>query len=219
MALGDQTDIQRRLTSLLPRGWFADDAPVLSTFLQGFAASLNFAFNLLSEVRRQSRIKTATGASLDLIAWDFLGPRLLRKPNQTDAAFRAQILASVLRPRSTRQAIIQALTDLTQRTPGLVEVWRPADVGAYGVAGLAYSVAGTYGSLALANTVFVTAFRPKGDSFSGLGGYRTVGGYCSGTLAYGQASLITSGITDQDIYAAVESVRPVSTTLWVAISS
>ena len=34
MALGDQTDIQRRLTSLLPRGWFADDNMVVTAAKQ-----------------------------------------------------------------------------------------------------------------------------------------------------------------------------------------
>ena len=68
-----------RLRSVLPTGWFPQSpppplpsaTPVLDGLLSGLGAAWSFCFDLLGETALQSRIGTATGGFLDLIAIDF----------------------------------------------------------------------------------------------------------------------------------------------------
>lgn len=91
MATGDQTDIFRRIKALLPQ-WFSDNTPVLDALLCGFAYATAFVYVLIAYAARQTRIKTATDGWLDMIAADFFGASLLRKPGQSDASFRGASL-------------------------------------------------------------------------------------------------------------------------------
>ena len=71
--VGDQNDFIARLKALLPRGWFAETAPVLTGTLAGLSAALAQVYGLISYARLQTRIVTATDAFLDLISFDFFG--------------------------------------------------------------------------------------------------------------------------------------------------
>lgn len=213
----------------LPRSWFAsDDIPVLRGLLNGLAAPLSWIYQLYAYTLLQMRIGTATGAWIDRISYDFLGNRLPRKKYvdpftgvqtsaENDDTYRARVKAEIMRPRQTRAAIVQALEDLTGKTPQIFEPWNPGDCGAYGMGMMGYGVAGCYGSLELANQIFVTALRPQGSGVPG------VGGYGQGQIAYGQTgeyiddSQITGPVTDADIYAAVAGVKAGGMTAWVAI--
>jgi hypothetical protein len=173
--MGAPEQFVARLRAALPRGWFADRAPVLEAVLAGFADGWARLYALLAYVRRQGRIGSAEGAMLDLIAGDFFGPWLRRRTGQGDDAFRAAIGRELLRERATRGALAAALTDLTGRAPAIFEPSRPADTGAWGMA-LGYGVAGGgaaggYGSLALPFQCFVTAWRPAGAGIAGVAGY------------------------------------------------
>jgi hypothetical protein len=68
MAMGDQSDFTSRLLRLLPIGWFPSAAPRLNAALQGAAAALSAAFAMLTFVRAQTRVQTASGSFLDLIS-------------------------------------------------------------------------------------------------------------------------------------------------------
>src|SRR5260364_357770 len=63
-----------RFKSLLPR-WFGDQTPVLDALLHGLAATARHAHRLIEYARLQTRLQTATGGWLDLIAADSLGMR------------------------------------------------------------------------------------------------------------------------------------------------
>lgn len=131
MATGDLNDLRSRIKATLPR-WFADSSPILDAVLSGAAQALSFVYSLYLYAQMQTRIKTATDGWLDLIAGDFFGTRILRRANQSDASFRAIIIANLFRERATRTALIQVLTDLTGRAPVLIEPQQPGDTGAYG---------------------------------------------------------------------------------------
>ncbi|MGR2662492.1 hypothetical protein ACUXVY_12960 [Chromobacterium haemolyticum] len=220
MATGDQQDMFSRLKSLLPP-WFNDNNPVLDALLWGAAQALAWSFSLYLFAKLQTRIKTGTGGWLDMISLDFFGSSLPRGTGASDASYRNRILINLVRERGTRYAITKVLTDLTGRAPLIFEPSRPADTGAYGVGqSLGYGMAGGYGSLVMPYQALVTAFRPLNQGFPNIAGYgSSTGGYSQGSQAdYASMSQI-SAVTDADIVAAVEAVRPISTTVWMRISS
>ena len=222
MAIGDQQDFFKRIKALLPR-WFGDaESPILDAVLQGLAWASSFVHTLFAYAKLQTRILTATDGWLDMIAADYFGNALLRAANQSDASFRARIIINMFRERGTRQAIVKVLEDLTGRTPLIFEPMRPADTGGYGEPrGLAYGMAGGYGSMLLPYQGFVTAFRPTGSGIPLIAGYGiSTGGYGRPSrAAYGSMGMIQGAVTDADIYAAVDSVKPAGTIVWTAISS
>lgn len=159
---GDAEDFVSRLKLTLPAGWFADDAPLLSGLLAGMGASWAGLFGLLGEVRLQSRVATATGQFLDLACRDFFGGRLARWGGETDPGLRARVARTMRRERGTRAGLIAAAAEAGYAAR-VFEPARPADTGAYNVAsGLAWGVAGGWGSLAmpLECLVTVTAVAP-----------------------------------------------------------
>lgn len=220
MAVGDQNDVYRRLRGYLPR-WFPDESqsPVITGLLQGLAYTASFIYSLLSYARLQTRIKSATDGWLDMIAADFFGSMLLRAANQSDDSFRGRILINLFRERATRAGLIRVLQDLTGRTPVVIEPTRPADTGAYGGPLLGYGYAGAYGSLSMPFQAFVIAFRPAGTGIPNIAGYGvSTGGYSTPSQAsYASLSMIQGGVSDADIYAAIDSVKPVATIVWTSI--
>lgn len=209
-----------RIQRLIPNGWFTVGAsPLLDGMLAGIANTLAFLYSMLVYLRLQARISTATDGWLDLIAVDFFGNKLFRAVNQSDDSFRARIIASILRERGTRNAVIDILTQLTGRTPMVFEPQRPLDTGVYGGPGLAYGTVGGYGSVVLPYQSFVTAFRPVGQGIPNIAGYGIpTGAYSTGSQAeYASLSMI-QGITDADLFSAIDSVRPAGYTIWAKIS-
>ncbi len=173
--LGSTGDIAARLRAALPLHWFADDAPVLGAVLDGLGAGWARLYDMLQFVRRQSRIGSAEGAMLDMVATDFFGAWLGRRPGQGDDPFRAAVLRELLRERATRAGLAAALADLTGRPPDIFEPSRPADTGAWGIA-LGYNAAGGYGSLALPFQCFVRVRRPTGAGIANVAGYEWLRG-------------------------------------------
>ena len=205
-----------RLRQVLPSRWFGDDAPVLSAVLAGIGAVWSAIYDQIAFVRLQTRLATATGAFLDIAALDFLGGRLVRRPGEPDVNFSGRIRQEIVRPRATRGALIQLLTDLTGQPFRVFEPARPADTGGYGVGGVGYGVAGGWGSLETPYQVFVDAQRPKGAGVPNSGGYGVGMGYGVGGGQYiGPDSL--QGFTDAEFYDAIESVLPSGVTAWVRL--
>lgn len=222
MAVGDQQDIYRRLRGYLPP-WFGDEAdtPVINGLLQGLAFGAAYVYSLIGYARLQTRIKTATDGWLDMIAADFFGDDLLRVANQSDDSFRARILINLFRERATRAGLIRVLEDLTGRTPVVIEPTRPADTGAYAAPNSGYRLAGAYGSLSMPFQAFVIAYRPTGAGIPNVAGYGVpMGAYATPSQAeYASLSMIQGAVTDDAIYDAIDSVKPVATIVWTAITS
>ena len=218
-----------RLKGVLPSRWFGENTPVLDTLLGAMARSWAWAYGNLMYIQVQTRISTATGSWLDLIAGDFFGGRIGRKPSQSDNKFRQSIQSEVFRERGTRKALYSALVELTGQPPIIFEPANCGDTGAYGAAppsdfpgagGAGYGCAGGWGSLVLPFQTFVTAFRPRNAGIAAISGWNNGGGgYGVGAVAYCDPASIQDLVTDADISSTIASVAPISTTIWVRIQS
>lgn len=227
---GDLLNMLARLKMALPSRWFADSSPNLDGTLTGLAWGWTWIYSMLTYAAKQTRIITATDFWLEMIAKDFFGTRLNRGTGQSDSAFRLRIIRELTRERGTRAAVVATLTDLTGRTPQLLEPTRVMDTGAYGNragagGGLAWGSAGSWGSLALPFQCFITAYRPTGSgiaSVSGWGGGASasaIGGYGSGSIEYASLDMVQGHVTDADIYKAIADVMPITSIGWTRISN
>ena len=217
MAVGDAPDFLSRLRSQIPRGWLPDDSPVADGVMSGLAAAWAVLWSGLVYVRQQTRIATATGGNLDVIALDVFGLRIGRRDNEEDGSFRGRIRRELLRPKATRAALAAALTDLTGFEPKIFEPANASDTGGYGV-GMGYGVAGAYGSRVLPFQALVTAFRPPRDGTPGVDGYGGyLGGYGVGALVYSPGAAV--GTVDQEIRDTVLSTIPAATVVWLRITN
>lgn len=162
------SEMRRRIVSLLPPGWFATSAtPIKDAVVAGLASSFLWIRSLNIYAQAQTRLGTATGYWLDIAAWDFFGNRLLRRRGEADTALRGRVLKKLFRPRVTRAALVESLTDLTGIAPDVFEPWNPGDCGAYNTGTLAYG--------------------GPADLHPVLTGYGEVyGGYGVGSISYGQ---------------------------------
>lgn len=85
-----------------------------------------------------------------------------------------------------------------------------------------YGVAGGYGSLLLPYQAFVTAFRPRSNvGIANVAGYGiSTGGYSQASQAeYASMTMVSGGVTDSDIFAAIDAVKPAGTIVWTRISN
>jgi hypothetical protein len=84
-----------------------------------------------------------------------------------------------------------------------------------------YSSVGAYGSVLLQYQAFVIAYRPAGAGIPYVAGYgSSPGGYSQASRAeYADLSLTQNTVSDADIYAAIDSVKPAGTIIWTNISS
>ncbi len=76
---GDTNDMLARLKLVLPARWFSDTTPILDALLTGLASAWSGLYALLSYVRSQGRIATASGIFLDIASTDYLGDALPRR--------------------------------------------------------------------------------------------------------------------------------------------
>jgi hypothetical protein len=216
---GDTNDVLARIRAVLPARWFPDATPLLDGVVSGLADAGAWLHALLGNVKLQTRLATATGGFLDMIAGDYFGARVRRRAGQGDVAFRARIETELLRERGTRPALVAVLADLTGRAPLIFEPARPADTRAWGVA-LGYGVAGGWGSLMLPFQCFVTAFRPLGQGIGAVNGWGAgAGGWGTGVVGYGSMGQASGDIGDADIMAAIAGVMPVAAIAWTQISN
>ena len=226
MATGDTSDFLSRIKAVMPRGWFPDSTPILDGVLSGCAAGWSFCYAMIAFVRLQARRLTASGVFLDMLAFDFFRTFIVRRTNETDAAFSKRIGLEMFREKGTRAGLIKALTDLTGRAPAVFEPRYPLDTGGYGVTGaMGYGAAGGYGSLLLPFQFFVTAYRPLGvgvasvAGFGGSGFYGMPGGYGVGAVEYATPSMFAAPVSDQDILNTINDVKPAATIAWTRIKS
>jgi hypothetical protein len=217
--IGDRDDMASRMRAVLPARWFGDAAPVLDGVLGGMGEMWSRVHALLQRAVRQTRLATADGAFVDMIAQDFFGRGLRRRLGEADDPYRVRIAAELLRERGTRHAVVAALEDLTGRLPVVFEPARPADTGGWGRGG-AYGSAGGWGSLDLPMQCFVTAFRPAGQGIRAVAGWGDASGaWGGGALKYASLTEIAGQVTDADIAGAVAGVMPVASIAWLRISS
>jgi hypothetical protein len=217
--VGDTNDFLSRLKMVLPTGWFADTTPVLDAVLTGFAGVWSQIFSLIGFVKAQSRIATAAGIFLDIAAVDYLGVALPRRSAESDSSYSLRIRLNLLMPKATRASVVQAIVNLTGRSPNIFEPLNPTDTGGYNSL-MGYNSVGGYGSFNLPYQFFVTAYRPNDMPINNTGAYCIgPGGYGAAPMSFSSVQEFTGTVTDADIYAAISSVLPVSTIAWTNISN
>jgi hypothetical protein len=220
MTTGDIANFETRFAGLLPPSWFDEPTPVKDAVVAGFAGPLSWDYSLYVYTLLQARIKTATGVWLDRIAYDFCGTRLPRRAGESDTLYRARIIAEILRPRVTRAGISQALSDLTGKTPVIIEFWNTGDVGAWDIGNVGFDVAGMWGDTTYNNQIFVTAYRPEGEGFANVAGYdNPATGWDIGTTEFVDLTTISAVVKDSDIYNAVAQTVSAGKVGWTAIES
>lgn len=219
---GDDEDMLARQAAVLPP-WFGTPG-ILPVFLRVAMAMSSrigaWLFALIAYAKAQTRIATATDGWLDLIAWDFFGTRVRRKPHQTDDAFRRRIQAEMFRPRATRPAMAAMLRDLTGNEPRIFEPNRPADTGGIGIpSGLAIGVSGAIGSIIAPGNVFIDVYRnpEAGIPYAAGIGASTGGIGVPSRAVIASLDEIRGALRDEDVYAAIEATRPVGITIWVRL--
>lgn len=225
MEQGDEENIALRLRSVLPPSWFASSTdlqanPVLAAVLAMPARALSWIYGVITFTKLQTRLATATGGWLDLLAWDFLRGAVRRRTGQSDEAFRSRIRAEILRPRATRPAMRSMLLELTGREPTIVEPQRPSDTGAYGGPRIGYGVAGRYGSISLPKQVFIDVYRDVTAGIPRVNGYGfPAGGYGVGRSQWTPIDAVRSDISDDEILAAIVANKPAGVTVWVRVGA
>ena len=224
--IGDAVDILSRVKRLIPRRWFAWVAPYRDAVLGGLAASSSWCYGLIGYARAQSRISTAYGIWLDIIAYDYLGLFLTRN-GAADDAFRTIIRATILQERVTRNGMVAAVTVISGAAPWVFEPWNTFDTGAYSgsrasgspqYGSMGYGVGhGGYGNMNLPGQVFMNVIRGYPGGIPNVDGYANpVGGWGAGSIEYTGALGLT-GITNDMIYRLISMTKPTGTTCWVSI--
>lgn len=210
----------QRLLQLLPP-WFGSVKPVITALLSGIGTALDNFQGLLTYVKLQLRIRTATDGFLDLIAGDYVGERLTRNPGESDNSFRSRVLTALFAPVVTRPAILARLKTLTGRDATIFEPGNPEDTGGYTLGGCGYGVAGGWGSVSMPCQFFIYPKRPSIAGIPYVGGYgSSVGGYSTASQAeYADIDSSTQGATDTAIYALIDKIRAAGVTAWVQISN
>lgn len=222
--IGDQADFVKRIKATLPLGWFSESNEILDSVLSGIGSAWSWLYSLIALVSEQTRIGTASGVWLELVAKDYFGLRLLRYSRESDNHYRQRILAAVLRERTTRTSMAQAVLDLTGRLPKVFEPGRCADTGGYGlspgsVGGLGYNTIGGWGNLNLPFQCFITAYRPIGTGIGTVTGWGcSGGGYGVGNVEYANIALMEGTVSDVEILSAISENLPVATIAWTRIT-
>ncbi len=221
--IGDQSDMVARLRAVLPNRWFPDATPILDGVLAGLGQAASWVYSLVGYARQQTRIATATGGWLDLVAQDCFGPRLVRALGESDSALRARIDLELLRPRTTRAALVKQIADLTGNQPAVFEPMRPADTGCWGgflaYGGTGVAGAGGWGSLEMPFQCFVIAYRAPSGGVPGVACYGGgPGGYGVGAIEYADAAMVTGSAQDAAIMAAIAGVMPACGIAWTRLA-
>ena len=148
---------------------------------------------------------------LDAIANDFFGDNLTRRPDETDNNFRNRILANVMKPKATRQAMLNALIALVTPAfeqagiplvpPQIYEGWYPFDNGGYNdFQALAFGTpggnpppngVGAYGT-GDAYVASITVFLPLENKLAGYPGFLTQGESINWGAGFGDPSITES---------------------------
>jgi hypothetical protein len=221
-----QQDIFLRIKETLPARWFGEETPILDSVVNCLSAGWVGLFNLLNYTQMQTRISTAFGEWLDLIARDFFRHRIKRRQRETDASFRSRIFQELLRDRCTRAAVSTLLLDLTGRPPIIFEPTNPQDTGCYGSLGspgageAAYCISGGWGNLDLPFQAFVRAFRPETAGIAMVNGWSgDIGGFGIGLSSYVSLDTNSSQAADAELYQRVSDIIPAVTIVWMSVES
>lgn len=220
MATGDQSDVLARINANLPP-WFGDQlTPILTGVLAAYSWLGSYMYGEFSYVKLQTRVTTATGDNLDLIADDFFGiHNFARMPNEGDDSYRNRILANLIRERATRQAVVDILTMITGVAPVIFEPMRPGDGGGYSIAGAGYSVAGGWSNPLVPYQCFITVYSISTSAIASVAGWNIPTGAWNTASRASWVNLgnITNALNAAQIYQAINDTKVEGTVCWTRI--
>lgn len=102
-----------KLKEALPSSWFSkDDSKFINAILKGFAWCCDLIDNTLAEVKKQTRILTATGGFLELISGDFFGDSVPRHLNESDNTYSSRLVSTILKEKVTPLALSTVVNEL-----------------------------------------------------------------------------------------------------------
>ena len=196
-------------------GYTSAAAPVLTAILSGPAAALARIYSLIAFVRAQMRLQSSTGGWIDLWAYDFFGPALRRRATEQDAPFVTRIGQNLLAPLVTRQAMVQALTNLTGEAPDIFEAFNTTDAGCYGAPTSAYGIA-RYGSQLMNAQCLIKVNRPPSSLAGPIPAYGSpMSAYGIGASFYFPASEFPGVAQNAEILATINKVKAAGVICWV----
>lgn len=132
--------ITNELIELVPPSWTNTSAKqqggVFWALMSGIGLVLATISTIITQAKRQLRVKTASGNYLDIISQDFFGISvdgfLPRIPNEDDDGYRDRILAELLRIRGTVRGVSEAVTMVTDAAPSIFEPFNVVGTGGWG---------------------------------------------------------------------------------------
>lgn len=202
----------------------ASNSPVLDGLLSGVSWVWSQSYALLQYVKLQTRIATASGMFLDIIALDFFGTFIARRNAETDTSLRTRIKKELFRQKGTRAGLISALTDLTGRVPVVFEPAYTLDTKGWDQGALGWDTAGGWGDLSLPFQCFVIAYRPSGGGLAIVAGWGDgvvgmPGGWDVGAIEWASLDSVASPVSDAVILNTINDVKPAATIAWTSIRS
>lgn len=117
-----------KLKDALPLSWFGDNTSVIDSVLSGFAWCSSLIYDNITEAKKQTRIKTATGGFLDMISGDFFGDTLPRTENESDFIFSIRILDNLLREKATFAAVCNTANSLMLSIGATINIYEYGSV-------------------------------------------------------------------------------------------
>lgn len=194
--IGDSTYFKNLLLEHLPHGWFDPEGKIINALAAAMADPSAQNFALIRFVSQQTRLQTSTEIWLDILADDWFGKNTFkRRKDETDDSYRARIKSELLRARATREAMEDALRDLTGYDAKIFEPNRIKDTGCYGDGqadktnswGFYFNTGeGGWGAKNRPFEFFVTATRPLGSGFKNLAGWADHNGFQKMPGGYGE---------------------------------
>lgn len=226
----------QRFRNYLPP-WYGDegDHPIVDSVIFMASTVALGAFRVIREADFQVRLKTASGGWLDLWSYDFFQGGVPRMQDETDESFRGRIEREIFRDRNTRQALYDAMLDLTGYPPRIFEPMQPRDTGAYGGPFMAYNGVGYNGDEELVAAGEIGRY---GEYVPHQGwidvtlpdpvGIPIIGGYGVGPWGYDAAGGGAHGmwfssepppgvVTSREIDAVLRRTKPEGVILWVRL--
>lgn len=125
----DHSVLTAQLMRLVPASWTSTDAKkrrgTFWALISGIGLMLAYIKGNIDQLKRQFRIQTATGTTLDVMAIDYFSSiknlRLPRLLNETDNQYRQRIRAEILQLRTTKRGIRRVVNRVTGAQPVVLE--------------------------------------------------------------------------------------------------
>lgn len=178
----DHTQLTNSLMRYVPASWTSSEAKkrrgTFYTLMSAIGLMLAFIKGNIDQLKRQFRIATATGNTLDVMSVDYFSLiknlRLPRILNETDNQFRERIRAELLQLRTTKRGIRRVVNRVTGAQPVVLENLNVNTFSAWtGPTQDGKSVVALSGAGLPANTTFRSFFGGLGsrypDQFATLG--------------------------------------------------